>query len=118
MRLFLSLFALGLIMIIGVASSTITAMSNTLFTDSLLDEQEIYTLKVMQNDTGAWYYHILKNQKTLIIQKSIPAISGNRAFIDSLQAARVGGLVIYKLSGGIFPPGISKKELDSLQIIM
>ena len=118
MRLFLSLFALGWIMIIGVASSTIPAMSNTIFPDSLLDEQEIYSLKVMQNDTGAWYYHILKNQKTLIIQKSIPAIAGNKAFVDSIQAAKVGRLMIHKLSGGIFPPGISLQELDSLQIIM
>jgi len=118
MRLFLSLFALSLIMIIGFAFSPIRAMSNSSFPENFLDGQEIYTLEVIQNDTGSWYYQILKGQKIFIIQKSIPAISGNKAFIDSIQATKVGSLVIDKISKGFFPPRISKQELDSLQIIM
>jgi len=112
MRLFLSLFALSMIMFFSLIFSPIKARS----IDCFPDEPPLYTLDVLQNDSGAWYYQILKDQKTFIIQKSIPAIAGNKAFIDSLQAAKVGNLMIYKLSKGVFPPAISNNDLDSLQI--
>lgn len=118
MRLFLSLFAICLIMIIGFAFSPVKAKGKSFSSDRLPDGKEIYAVQVIQNDTGAWYYQILKDQKVLIIQKSIPAISGNKAFVDSTQAASVGALIVHKLSTGLFPPGVNKHELDSLQIIM
>lgn len=118
MRLFLSLFALSMIVIIGIFFSPVRAMCQPSFPEKFLDGQEIYTLEVIENDTGAWYYQILKGEKIYIIQKSIPAISGNKAFVDSLQAHTVGVLVMDKMAKGFFPPRISKQELDSLQIIM
>lgn len=75
-----------------------------------------YSSIILKNDTGAWYYQINNNAKTFILQQNIPAITGNKAFIDSTQAALVAHLVIDKLEKGFFPPSIQISELDSLKI--
>lgn len=71
---------------------------------------------VHKNDTGGWYYSIESNEKVLIIQRDIPAIAGDIAFSDSVQALKIADLMINKLERGIFPPGIFIDELDSLKI--
>jgi len=75
-----------------------------------------YSCSVMKNDTGGWYYQVESNKKTIIIQKSIPAINGNIAFADSLQASLIANLVIHKLESGNFLPSIKLEEIDSLHI--
>ncbi len=75
-----------------------------------------YSCNVQQNDTGGWYYSVSSYEKTLILQKSIPAISGNIAFSDSLEASLVAKLVLSKLESGIFPPSVRLSEIDSLHI--
>lgn len=75
-----------------------------------------YSCIVMQNDTGGWYYHVNINEKTLVIQKNIPAINENIAFADSVQARLIADLVMTKLGKGIFPPSVRLSELDSLNI--
>ena len=80
------------------------------------DESSKYSCIVLQNDTGGWYYEVKVDKKTLIIQKNIPAISGNIAFADSVEASLVAGVVINKLGRGIFPPSMRVSEIDSLKI--
>jgi len=75
-----------------------------------------YSCIVQQNDTGGWYYEVKVDKKTLIIQKNIPAISGNIAFADSVEASLVARVVINKLGNGIFPPSMEVSEIDSLRI--
>lgn len=92
-------------------------MANEQYNDRIQENSSGFNFVVLKNDTNAWYYHILKNDKILIIQKNIPVISGNRAFVDSIQAATVASLVLSKLEHGDFPPSLQISELNSLQII-
>lgn len=85
--------------------------------DRIQENSSDFNFVVLKNDTNSWYYHIVKNDKILIIQKNIPAITGNRAFVDSIQAAKVASLVLSKLENGDFPPSVQVSELNSLQII-
>ena len=80
------------------------------------DDSSKYSCIVQQNDTGGWYYEVKVDKKTLIIQKNIPAISGNIAFADSVEASLVARVVINKLGKGIFPPSMKVSEIDSLRI--
>jgi len=75
-----------------------------------------YTCYTSMNDTGAWYYYIKLDNKKFIIQKTIPVIEGHRAFDDSIQAASVCLLVKQKLEHHLFPPSVTKNDLDSLKI--
>ena len=117
MRLFVSVSVLIFISfvllfsLLGYGSNLPTNASNEVF------QEESYKSFVHKNDTGGWYFSIESNQKTLIVQKDIPAIMGNIAFADSIQALRVAKLMVYKLEEGIFPPSILISELDSLKII-
>lgn len=61
-------------------------------------------------------YEIYYNNKTVVRQEAIPAITGNRPFNDSLSALKVMDLVLEKLNTGNNPT-ISKKDLIALNII-
>lgn len=117
MRLFLSMFALGLLLILLFSFSPIRLLGNGQFNDRIQENSSGFDFVVLKNDTNAWYYQVLKRNKVLIIQKNIPAITGNRAFVDSIQAAKVATLVLSKLENGDFPPSVQVSELNSLQII-
>lgn len=61
-------------------------------------------------------YEIYLNNKTVVKQEAIPAITGNRPFKDSLTALKVMDFVLEKLNTGNAPT-ISKKDLIALKII-
>lgn len=65
-----------------------------------------------QNGFG---YDLEIRGKTAIRQITIPAIAGNAAFCDSLDAVKVSDLVKRKLSRRE-NPSVSKREIDSLKI--
>lgn len=71
-------------------------------------------IKITKQKTG-YGYQIIKNKKTFIDQPYIPAIAGDQAFKDSLQARRTADLVIRKIGNSSFPR-ISVNELDSMKI--
>lgn len=60
-------------------------------------------------------YQILKDKNKLIDQPFIPAIQGEIAFKDSLQARRTAELVLKKIEKSSIPR-ISVNELDSMNI--
>lgn len=74
-----------------------------------------YHIKTVRHNNG-WGYEIKQAEKTIIRQLSIPSIGGKQSFTTKEDAQKVGLLVAKKLDKNIFPPSVSKKELDSLQV--
>lgn len=77
--------------------------------------KEMFQLSVITIDSG-FGYEILKNKQPYIRQTQIPAIQGTKAFVNSVEAQRIGELVLYKLEHNI-TPNITETELDSLKIM-
>lgn len=75
----------------------------------------VYHIKTVRHNNG-WGYEIKQDEKTIIRQLSIPSIGGKQSFTTKEDAQKVGLLMAKKLDQKIFPPSISKKELDSLQV--
>ena len=63
-----------------------------------------------------WGYEIYKDSTLLIQQKNIPAVQGNHGFKSEKQANDVGNFVANKIKSGVFPPTISKEELNRLGV--
>lgn len=117
MRLFLSVIVVFLC-ITGISFySSFHCKAGTFVCGSSVFQDENSHFVVMKNDTGAWFFKILEEGKTIINQTHIPAVRGVVAFKDSTQAAQVAQLMSSKMAHGIFPPAVSVKELDSLKIV-
>ena len=85
-----------------------TETNNNLSTDT-------YSYKAIKNESG-WGYLILNFDKTYINQPHIPAVNGLQTFRSEAEAQKVAAYIVKKLNNGIFPPTISRAELDSLYI--
>ena len=68
----------------------------------------------VQTATG-WGYDILVDHKIFIHQEHIPAITGEKAFLNKEEAMRTAGLAIEKLKKGKLPT-ITKSDLATLKI--
>jgi hypothetical protein len=73
------------------------------------------SVEAYQTPTG-WAYRIYQDKKPVIEQTNIPGISGTNGFASQQEALKTGELVKQKLEQGIFPPTITRSELDSLMI--
>lgn len=76
--------------------------------------KEFVTVKTIHTNSG-WGYEIYKGDSIFIRQETIPAIQGNKAFVNEEQAKNIGKLAASKLSKQQFPT-ISVQELDSCGI--
>ena len=76
----------------------------------------IYTFKAINGENG-WGYQIFRNGKLLINQMHIPAIQGKKGFKSEQEASIVALHIISKIEQGKFPPTVTEKELDSLNVI-
>ena len=74
------------------------------------------TAKTFKVDSG-WGYDIFVGGKLYIHQPNIPAVSGDKGFIEEEYAAKIAWLVIEKIKDHILPPSVSIDELDSLQVL-
>jgi hypothetical protein len=68
------------------------------------------------SENGAWAYRIYENDTPVIEQRSVPGVGGNPGFKTKDDALKIANLVKRKLDRGIFPPTITKHELDSLRV--
>lgn len=73
------------------------------------------SVEAYQTPTG-WAYRIFHDRKPVIEQTNIPGISGTKGFTTQEEALKTGELVKQKLGQGIFPPTVTRAELDSLKI--
>lgn len=63
-------------------------------------KQEPYRLEVVQVKPYGYGYHVLCNDRLVIKQPFIPAVSGKRTFSKAEDAERIGTLVMKRLSAG------------------
>lgn len=75
---------------------------------------EVHTF---QNTDSTWGYDISVDGKRLILQPSIPSLPGNEGFIKQEYAKVTGELVAVKIRNNIFPPVLSREELDSIGVL-
>jgi Domain of unknown function (DUF4907) len=81
---------------------------------SLAGDSLHYSITLIKNNDSTFGYQINKNKDVFIIQESIPTLSGNKGFKDSLKAIKCGTVVVNKLLKGVFPPTITNEELKSI----
>jgi hypothetical protein len=81
------------------------------------NESVNYSVSTFQNKNKDWGYQILKNNKAVINQPSIPAIQGNKGFSTEEKAKKTGEFVLQKILNGEFPPIVSLEDLDSLHTL-
>ncbi len=79
-------------------------------------KEPVYRYRIIKTGNNAFGYDILKGEKVFIHQPIQPAAEGNKTFRSKQDAAKVAKLVVYKLKNNIFPPAVTRQELDSLQI--
>ncbi len=72
------------------------------------------TYIITENVTGGYGYEIFDHRKRVIAQPYMPGVVGQNPFTDKKHAAETAKLVIRKIKDDVFPPGVSKAELDSL----
>jgi hypothetical protein len=75
-----------------------------------------YSYVIVDSEQNTYGYDILKNNRVLIHQPHIPAVSGNKGFATKKDAAKVAELVIQKLNKNIMPPPVTLQELKNLKI--
>jgi hypothetical protein len=101
-----------------MASNDSTSIIQDTLVSSTPDSQAKIQVIVFKNDaaTNGYGYDIMVNEKKMIHQPTIPAVSGNRGFNSESDAANAGALVKRKLLNNEMPPTISLDELNHLGI--
>ncbi len=77
-------------------------------------KKDDYTIKTFKADASGWGYDIYKNGKVTIHQPNIPAIDGNFSFKSEEEAKKIAKLVVEKLKNNVFPPSLTKEEVESV----
>ncbi len=72
-------------------------------------------LEIINTSTEGWAYRILYHEKTIIYQKSIPALAGNTPFSSFEDAEKIGSLVMERLKSRK-SPSITRADLEELGI--
>ena len=92
------------------AKETIPVHSDSISEKSVTE----FELHVIQNEDQTWGYDILMGGRQYIHQDRMPAVGGNKGFIQERQAREAGELVLEKLNQGIMPPSISTEEVNKI----
>ena len=101
--------------------SNINTISTAAPTETNISEESNYSIQLFLVDSLnpklGFGYNILANGVVFIHQATIPSVAGNKAFETKEKAELVANLMAQKLKNNIMPPSVSKKELDSLNIL-
>lgn len=74
-------------------------------------------VEVFRRSTGVGYgYRISTASGIVIHQPHVPAVPGHLGFETAHGARRVARLVAHRIEAGIFPPAISRRDLDSIGV--
>ncbi len=74
--------------------------------------KDVYLIKTFQIDSSGWGYDVYNNEKLIIHQPNIPAVDGNITFKTKENAQKTAELVLEKLKKNIFPPSLTKEEVE------
>jgi uncharacterized protein YehS (DUF1456 family) len=77
-------------------------------------KEENLKVESIKTNNG-WGYAILNNDKIIIKQTIVPAVSQHKCFQSEKEALAVGQLVVHKLKSDLAPT-ITKRDLVSLKI--
>jgi uncharacterized protein YehS (DUF1456 family) len=77
-------------------------------------KEENLKVESIKTNNG-WGYAILNNDKIIIKQTIVPAVSQHKSFQSEKEALAVGQLVVHKLKSDLAPT-ITKRDLVSLKI--
>ena len=75
------------------------------------------TYEIIPGLNNTWGYDILSDNKVIIHQPCIPAVTGNEGFKTKEGAEKVAKLVIEKMKKGEMPPSIDAEEMKKLKAI-
>lgn len=99
-----------------VLAALVVLQAYTKHNSSTVNQGPEYSINLFSVDSGkGWGYDILENDKVIIHQDIIPAVTDSRPFLSMLEAKKVGTLVIEKLEKKQ-KPYISIAELKKLGI--
>ena len=108
MKVLVSLFSLILIL---------NSCSENSIQKDQINESDSYKIKSYEVGHEEWGFDILMDNKMIIHQPLIPAVTGNRGFKSEYDAMTTASFMIEKLRKGMTPPTISTQELDSLGVL-
>lgn len=84
--------------------------------DALLKDSNKTTFKIILNTDQTYGYTVLDEEEVVVVQKTIPGMSGASGFKKKRDAEAVALLVVDKMKKGIFPPTVTSDELNRLNI--
>lgn len=71
------------------------------------------SLETFETEKG-WGFDIFMGDKNYIHQEVIPDSVSSKGFQSEEDALTIGEFLIYQMRNGIYPPEISRKQIDSL----
>jgi hypothetical protein len=77
---------------------------------------QIVTYKIFKVSNSTYGYDIYVDNKLLVHQPNIPAVSGQKGFTRKEDAANVAQLVVSKIKAGIIPPTVTRQEMEKLGV--
>jgi hypothetical protein len=106
-KIYIFIGLLFIVVIIGISINTNKKSGDRMFK---IESQAIQT-------SSGWGYNILVDHKIFIHQEYIPAISGNKSFVNKEDAMKVADLAIEKIKKGKLP-SLTKDDIIALKIAM
>jgi hypothetical protein len=108
---------IGIPVILGVILLIISFSINTKKEKASLNADMVQVTSEPIQTSAGWGYNIMVGDKIYIHQQCIPAVPGNRPFVNKGDAMKTAEVVIKKIVNHKLPY-VTRKELDSLNISM